>query len=142
MAIIAPTAEGLRGLFGAFQAFCLAEHLTVSEKKTKVVISSPAWSDPCFTVGSFSFEVVTQFCYLGIMLDSVASTHRMRQGVLTKAMGALHRLYEYVGTMGWRTPWTRLVLYDVYVRSTLLFAAPVWAPGELGTSFIAESPGL
>lgn len=44
--------------------------------------------------------------------------------------------------MGWRVPWTRLVLFDVYVRSTLLFAAPVWAPGELAYTFPHETQGL
>lgn len=59
-----------------------------------------------------------------------------------RAQIALSRLCDYIGTMGWQTPWTRLVLYDVYVRSVLLFAAPVWAPTELLGVFPDESPGL
>lgn len=114
----------------------------MSEKKTKVVVQSRTWSSSTFAVPGFSFEVVPSFCYLGVSLDSVASTHRMRQDVMTRATIALHRLFEYVGAVGWRVPWTRLVLFDVYVRSVLLFAAPVWAPDVLGVGFPGEAPAL
>ena len=44
VAIIAPTEHGLRSLFTAFESFCSTEHLTISEKKTKVLISSATWT--------------------------------------------------------------------------------------------------
>lgn len=78
VAILAPSSEGLRRLFGAFSTFCSAEHLTISEKKTKVLISSPSWSSACFVAGAYSFEVVPAFRYLGITIDTTASPARMR----------------------------------------------------------------
>lgn len=38
--------------------------------------------------------------------------------------------------------WTRLVLLDVYVRSCLTFAAPVWAPKAILRTFPGEAHGL
>ena len=36
-----------------------------------------------------------------------------------------------MGSQGWTTPWTRLVLHDVYVRTHMTFAAATWAPHYL-----------
>lgn len=107
-----------------------------------MVIQSSSWSDTTFHVAGFCFDVVPAFRYLGVTLDAGGSPARMVQDVATRASAALYRLCEYVGTLGWRTPWTRLVLYDVYVRTVLLFAAPVWAPGGLQSSFPEEPPLL
>ena len=44
--------------------------------------------------------------------------------------------------MHWDIVWTRLVLFDVYVRTCLLFGAPVWAPKPLVDMFPGESRDL
>ncbi len=74
------------------------------------------------------------------MLDQGGSTGRMVADISGRAHIALARLCEYVAMMGWSTPWTRLVLFDVYVRSTLTFAAPVWSPVGLGRDLPEEHP--
>ena len=66
----------------------------------------------------------------------------MVQATVTRAAAAFSRLCGYLGVLGWSTPHTRLVLFDVYVRSTMLFAAPVWAPLAVGTTFPGESAAL
>ncbi len=93
-------------------------------------------------VGGYSFGVEREFRYLGVLLDEHASIHRMMSDIIRRAHIAYARLCEYVGTMGWTSPWTRLVIYDVFVRSTMTFAAPVWAPPGLRRSLPYEDPAL
>ena len=47
-------------------------------------------------------------------------------------------LCEFVGSQGWTTPWTRLVLHDVYVRTHMTFAAATWAPHYLRSHGAAD----
>jgi len=50
------------------------------------------------TLDGMTFEVVPEFCYLGVMLDREASPERVASGRLTAARSALAGLCEFVGT--------------------------------------------
>jgi hypothetical protein len=66
-----------------------------------------------------------------VVLDRRATPTRVAQQRLMAARGSLARLCEFLGVQQWSTPWTRLVLYDVYVRTQMTFAAPVCDPAYL-----------
>jgi hypothetical protein len=55
----------------------------------------------------------------------------MLSHTITKAKSALGSLCEFVGSQRWTVPWTRLVLYDVFVRTVMMYGAPAWAPQYL-----------
>ena len=76
MALLAWTRGDLERLYLAFHAFCQANHLTISAGKTKAfVIDSSDDIEIC--LGDDTFEVVTEFKYLGFMLDTRASAGHM-----------------------------------------------------------------
>jgi hypothetical protein len=52
--------------------------------------------------------------------------------LISRASRALGVLCEFIGTQRWTVPWTRLVLFDVYVRTLLTYGAPIWTPSYLG----------
>ncbi len=93
-------------------------------------------------VDGYTFGVEREFRYLGVLLDEHASIRSMMADIIRRAHIAFARLCEYVGTMGWTSPWTRLVIYDVFVRATMTFAAPVWAPPGLRRPLPYEDPYL
>ena len=66
-----------------------------------------------------------------MVIDASASLATMKGAIICKAKGALGVLCEFVGTQQWNVPWTRLVLYDVYVRTLMTYGAAVWTPGYL-----------
>lgn len=142
MALVAYSADGLRELISAFSSFYNRERLTISAAKTKVVVQVLDWEGNTFLAGNFSFEVVPTFKHLGVDLDASASTACMVQATMTRAAAAFTRLCGYLGVLGWSTPHTRLVLYNVYVRLTMLFVAAVWALLSVGTTYPGESLGL
>ena len=47
-------------------------------------------------------------------------------------------LYDFLATQGWTVPWTRLVLFGVYVRTHLTFGAATWCPAYLHPGAIAQ----
>jgi hypothetical protein len=59
----------------------------------------------------------------------------MLSHILTKAKSALGSLCEFVGSQRWTIPWTRLVVYDVFVRTLMTYGAPFWAPQYLQGAF-------
>ena len=73
-----------------------------------------------------TFQCVAEFRYLGLLIDQSASARRMVEHRLGKARGAFATLCEFVGVQRWGLPWMRLVLFDVYVTTHLLFGAAVW----------------
>ncbi len=75
--------------------------------------------------------MVPVFRYLGIPLDQQARDVTMIQSIHARGAGALGKMCDVLGSLQWHTVWTRLVLFDVYVRSCLTFGAPVWAPRAL-----------
>ena len=45
---------------------------------------------------------------------------------LTAAQAAWAKLLGLITSLGWKDRATRLLLFDMYVRTTLLFGMPVW----------------
>jgi hypothetical protein len=74
---------------------------------------------------------VQHFTYLGLKIDQQARSGTIVADLLSRASGALGMLCEFIGTQRWTVPWTRLVLYDVYVRTLLTYGAPIWTPHYL-----------
>ena len=95
-----------------------------------------------FRVGAYAFEVVDSFRYLGIPINGQGSVSTVLASIHQRAAVALAKLCEVVGALKWDTPWTRLVLFDVYVRSCLTFGAPVWAPQALRDHYPRPAPAL
>ena len=79
-------------------------------------------------MAGFSFRVVDSFRYLGLLFDSGGTADTLVEDMVGRARRAFGGLCEFLGTQRWRVPWTRLVLFDIYVRSLMTFGAAVWAP--------------
>jgi hypothetical protein len=69
---------------------------------------------------------VEEFKYLGVVINKEGSSNHMVKGLRQKAIGALTKLMAFIRRNGWQQPSTRMLLLDVYVRSIMSFAAPVW----------------
>ena len=81
--------------------------------------------------------VVQLFKYLGLEFDGTRSTRSMIRHRLLEARKAWGRLMGKLISRGWQDRATRLVLYDVFVRSVLLYGCTVW-----GTTFVRENGEL
>ena len=71
-------------------------------------------------------------------MDERGSHGSIVSALATRATRAFGGLCDFVGTHRWSTPWTLLLLLDVYVRTLLTYGAAVWTPGLLGP--MGDSP--
>lgn len=67
-----------------------------------------------------------QYKYLGLVWDGTRSMGAMVAARLSAAQAAWGRLVGQLTTLGWRDRATKLLLFDTYVRTCLLFGGPVW----------------
>lgn len=88
-----------------------------------------------------SYRVVPEFRYLGVYIDRAGRPSTVAAHQLQAAKGSFARLCTYLGTQGWTLIWTRLVLYEVYVRTHLTFGAPTWAAAYLRRGEISSDRG-
>lgn len=100
--------------------------MIISKSKTKILANPRGLSLHDYAIGEFiylgnffSFEVVSDFKYLGLQFNAVASDKHMIQSLLTKARCNFGWLNSFVITNGWTHPHIRLVLLDVYTRAIL-----------------------
>ena len=72
LAIISTTKEGLQHSLNNLDAYCNKWKLTVNQSKSKVVCFTKANKAdiPSFRFGNVQLEVVQNYCYLGIELNS------------------------------------------------------------------------
>ena len=64
--------------------------------------------------------------YLGLVWDGSPSMSAMLSARLTAAQAAWAKLLGLTTSLGWKDRATCLLLFDTYVRTTLLFGGPVW----------------
>jgi hypothetical protein len=96
-----------------------------------MMVPAAAQQGPHADVDGELYECVGEFRYLGVQVDRQGRPATVAASLLTAARGSLAALCTHVGVQGWRTVWTRLVLFDVMVRTHLTFAAATWAPAYL-----------
>ena len=90
--------------------------------------------------------VVRLFKYLGLHFDGSSSTRSMLQHRVGEAHKAWGRLLGKLVSKGWQDRATRLVLFDAYVRSVLLYGSTVWenyfVQGDTGELVVGPSEEL
>lgn len=141
VALLARSARALEALYTAFKAFCQDNHLNINHAKTKALVARADPDAVSITLAGDTFERVTSFRYLGVEVDARGNPATISQHLLSRARGSLAALCDYVGSQRWTIPWTRLVLYDVYIRTHLTFAAAVWTPQYLRLGVLALDDG-
>jgi hypothetical protein len=139
--LLSRTVGGLAQLYGAFLRFCVNNHLTINAAKTKAMVARAVEGARYLTLHGDTFEIVPHFTYLGTLVDPAANESTALLHALGKARGGFTQLCEWVGSQKWTTPWTRLLLHDVFVRTHMTFGAPVWAPRYLRAAAAAPRDG-
>lgn len=127
--LMATSREVVQSLLDCLGAFCGANGLTVSVAKTKWLVGGSvprgrAWGELYYQ--GAPLERVSSFKYLGLVFTGATDHSDMRAARLTSARKAWGVLQGKLQALGWRDRATRLVLFEAYVRSVLLYGAPVW----------------
>ena len=91
-------------------------------------LARPIDGHPCdsFTLGGHTLEVVDKFCYLG---DTISAGGGCKHGAIARARSAWGKFWELLPLLTNRyiNIMTRGKIFDVCVRSVLLYGSECWA---------------
>ena len=124
-AIATHTQEELQQLMDRFSVACKDFGLTISLKKTNVMMQGSE-SQPNITIDNYQLENVDQFTYLGSTLCSNLSL----DSEIDKRIGKAATTYARLTSRVWENPklttYTKIVVYNACIISTLLYGSEAW----------------
>ena len=128
-ALVSHTAEGLQQSANLFAAACERFGLTISIKKTEVMLQPAAKTsrvEPRIAINGSVLKVVNQFTYLGSILTDDCTLDREIEARIRKASVAYGRLRDRVWQEHDIRLETKIALYRAIVLSTLLYGCETW----------------
>jgi len=127
--IVADTPQLLQRKINTAQSFCEEMGLMVHANKTQMVIfgkRKPDKSRYTFTWAKTPLEIVDSYNYLGVRFYSNGLFSETAQGFASKATVASSEVWNICKKSRVPPITTHLKLFDSLVKSTLLYASPVW----------------
>ena len=124
-ALTSHSEEGLQRLVDKLSAACKEFGLTISLKKTNIMAQG-ADSPPTITIGDTQLEVVEAFTYLGSTVTNSTSLDAEISSRIAKAAGVMAKLNKRVWSNSLLSEWTKVLVYQACVLSTLLYGSESW----------------
>ena len=124
-AIVTHTPGELQRLMNLFSRACAIFGLTVSIKKTNIMVQGVP-VHPEITVNDQVLDVVDEFPYLGSTISSDLSLNKEISKRIAKAASTLSKLTERVWENSSLTIHTKMAVYRACVLSTLLYGSESW----------------
>lgn len=124
-AIVSHTSQGLQRLLDDFSKACDAFGLTISVKKTEVLVQNVT-STPSINVNNQTLNVVDKFKYLGSTISKNLSLDSEIDTRIGKASTSMARLDERVWNNRNLTTNTKMRVYRACILSTLLYGSETW----------------
>ena len=142
-ALLAHSEECLQRFVDAFAAACKRFGLTISIKKTEVMLQTTPHApraEPRITIDNKPLSVVKRFTYLGSIVSDDCSLEPEIEARLKRASAAFGRLEERVWSKRDIRLSTKVSLYHAVVLSTLLYGCETWTLQETHQSARPFSP--
>ena len=128
LAILSTRAEGLQSMLDALQNFSKKRRLTVSLKKTEVLVFEPR-PTPCqdFTYGGRVLARKDSFKYLGLWFHATQRNFSLALGSLAaSARKAMHAMRRRCFQLGYVHPQRMCNLFNALVLPILSYGCEVW----------------
>ena len=109
--------------------FCETNSLTVNFSKSAWVAGGMVPREADWEHLYYEGAVLSctpKYKYLGLEWDGSPSMGAMISARLTAAQTTWAKLIGLISGLGWQDRATRLLLFDMYVHSSLLYGGPVW----------------
>ena len=128
-ALVAHTEEDLQVIMDRFATACSSYGLTISLKKTEVMLQPPPghnYIPPSITISGTKLNAVDQFTYLGSTLSRSANIDAEVSRRISKASGAFGGLRQKLWHKRGIKLETKLSVYKATVLTSLLYACETW----------------
>ena len=129
VALCSHTEIGLQTIASKLAAACAAFGLTISLKKTEVLLQPAPYSarvEPIITINGTRLNVVHKFTYLGSIVSDDGQTCHEIETRIRKASVSFGKLNDRVWSNHGIRLHTKLEVYKAVVLSTLLYGCETW----------------
>lgn len=141
IALLSYSPHGLQRLLHCLAEFCDENHLTVSMRKTKVVVFHKSLCRARlgqYTVQGRLVAVEDEYKYLGLMFGTgrVLLSTKLERAAACKGNAALSTLYRLFHSLHIQSnPYLKMKLFKAVVQPNLMYACEIW-----GTKLLALDP--
>ena len=97
VALLTSSPGGMVALHVAFKQFCARHHLTISKKKTKLMVAAAQPQQVPADLEGEGYECVGEFRYLGVQVDRRGHPATVAAALHQAARGSLAALCTHVG---------------------------------------------
>ena len=123
------TPEELQKSLNILEEYCDRWKLTVNTAKTKILVFRKGGrlsSNLQFTYKGNNIEIVSKFCYLGIVFTSGGSSFETQKTLSGQALKAIFTLRKYLNSFTGLYPSHILDLFDKLITPILNYGSEVW----------------
>ena len=123
------TPEELQKSLNILEEYCDRWKLTVNTAKTKILVFRKGGrlsSNLQFTYKGNNIEIVSKFCYLGIVFTSGGSSFETQKTLSGQALKAIFTLRKYLNSFTVLSPSHILDLFDKLITPILNYGSEVW----------------
>ena len=109
--------------------YCMKWKLTVNKDKTKILIFRKGGRIPDnlhFYYGNSEIEIVSQYCYLGVVMTTCGSWIECQKTLAGQAQKAIYKLKSYLFKYTNLSVEHVLELFDKLVKPILLYSCEIW----------------
>ena len=118
--------EGLQMLLDRLQIFCNKWQLTINTVKTKIMIAHSRKCLHSWYIYGKRIDIVKQFCYLGVVIDSCGKFIKGIERLYIKANRAYHSIKSNISFYNGGNVNTLCKLFDSMVKPILLYGSELW----------------
>ena len=129
LALIADTVVGLQRQLNILSEFCKDFKLKVNESKTKIVVFKNGGvlsKHETWHYGNVKLDVVSKFCYLGLVFTRQLSMNAMVHDLCTKGKRVLVSILKSLYSCGQLSKSVFFKIFDVKISPILYYGCELW----------------
>ena len=108
------------------EEYCNKWRLTISVKKTKILIINKKTAAVNFKLYNTTLEIVSNYCYLGIMIANSGTFKSAIKYLIKKASNAYFAIRKEINFQNNTSPKVMLRLFDSVIQPVMLYGCEIW----------------
>lgn len=124
LVLFSQSKEGLQNGLGKIEAYCKTWRLSINKSKTKVMCVSDQ-TNPYFHIDNCQLEIVTEFKYLGILMDNKGTNLTTQSDLYKRALKVYFKILNCLNPLP--SVKTLLHLFDHMIKPILLYNCEIWS---------------
>ena len=127
--ILSENIEGMQKALDNLLHYCDKWKLNINTDKTKIICMNRAKKDKLAQYNNTNIEVVSEYCYLGIIFSEKCTFKAAIENLYNKGLKSYFKLIKILDPLP--SAKTSLHLFDHLIKPILLYGCEIWGPCHL-----------